>query len=131
MDAIRLTGMSFYGYHGVEPEERRLGQRFIVDLGLELDLRPAGQSDELDETVNYADVWRAARAVVEGPSVRLIERLGELLAARLLADFPPVRAVHVRVEKPWAPIAGAQLASVAVEICRGRDGPTAPPTSAS
>jgi 7,8-dihydroneopterin aldolase/epimerase/oxygenase len=131
VDAIRLSGMSFYGYHGVEPEERRLGQRFIVDLGLELDLRPAGHSDDLDETVNYADVWRAARAVVEGPPVRLIERLGELLAARLLADFPAVRAVRVRVEKPWAPIPGAQLASVAVEICRGRDGPTAPPTSAS
>ena len=131
MDAIRLSGMSFYGYHGVQPEERRLGQRFIVDLGLELDLRPAGHSDDVDETVNYADVWRAVRAVVEGPPVRLIERLGELLAARVLADFPPVRAVHVRVEKPWVPIAGAQLASVAVEICRGRDGPTAPPTSAS
>ena len=131
MDAIRLSGMSFYGYHGVQPEERRLGQRFIVDLGLELDLRPAGHSDDVDETVNYADVWRAVRAVVEGPPVRLIERLGELLAARVLADFPPVRAVHVRVEKPWAPIAGAQLASVAVEICRDRDGPTAPPTSAS
>jgi 7,8-dihydroneopterin aldolase/epimerase/oxygenase len=131
VDAIRLTGMSFYGHHGVEPEERRLGQRFIVDLGLELDLRPAGQSDDLDETVNYADVWRVVRAVVEGPPVRLIERLGELLAARVLADFPPVRAVQVRVEKPWAPIPGAQLASVAVEICRGRDGPTVPPTSAS
>ena len=120
MDAIRLIGMRFYGYHGVRPEERALGQRFVVDVRLELDLRSAGRSDDLGETVNYALVWRVVQGVVEGPPVRLIERLAEQVADRLLAEFAPVRGVRVRVRKPWAPIAGAQLATVAVELSRAR-----------
>jgi dihydroneopterin aldolase len=120
MDAIHLQGMTFYGHHGVRAEERTLGQRFTLDVRLELDLGPAGRSDNVDETVNYAHVWRAVRDVVEGPPVDLIERLGERVAAALLEQFLPVRRVRVRVEKPWAPIAGAHLTTVAVELTRGR-----------
>lgn len=89
----------------MEPAEQVLGNRFCVDLVLELDLRPSGQSDDLSRTINYAD---AARIVVEigtGPSVQLIETLAERIAAALLSEFPLLQAVHVSVAKlhPAAP----------------------------
>jgi len=118
-DAIRLRGMRFYGYHGALPAERELGQRFEVDVELTLDLRPAGQSDDLARTVNYAAVYDDVRQMVEGPPCRLIEALAERIAARVLADYPPVLAVGVRVRKPAAPVAGI-LETVEVEIERSR-----------
>ena len=131
MDAIRLTGMSFYGYHGVRPEERALGQRFVVDVRLELPLWPAGRSDDLAESVDYGLVWHAVQAVVEGPPVKLIERLAEQVAATLLAQFDRVARVTVRVQKPWAPIAGAHLGSVSAELSRSRDDPDHKPAGVS
>lgn len=119
-DRIVLAGLSFYGYHGVLEEERRLGQRFVVDLTLSLDLRPAGLSDDLAQTVDYVDVYRIAREVVEGPPHRLIESLAESIAARLLATFPSLSAVAVRVAKPGAPLPSSASGEVAVEIHRGR-----------
>ena len=120
MDAIQLTGMTFYGYHGVRPEERTLGQRFTVDVRLELDLQPAGRGDDLERTVNYAQVWRAVHEVVEGSPCNLIESLGERVASTILTRFNPVESVWVRVEKPGAPIGGAATGTVAVEMTRRR-----------
>ncbi|HEY8346013.1 MAG TPA: dihydroneopterin aldolase [Symbiobacteriaceae bacterium] len=118
MDRIILSGMQFYGYHGVYPEEARLGQNFIVDVELCLDLREAGQHDDLRRTVDYAKVYRLIKEVVEGQPYKLIEAVAERVAARLLAAFP-VAEVVVRVHKPNVPIPGA-LDRVTVEIRRGR-----------
>ncbi len=57
-DSIHLQGMTFFGYHGVYPPETQLGQRFVVDLTMWCDLASAGKSDDLKDTVNYADVFR-------------------------------------------------------------------------
>jgi dihydroneopterin aldolase len=65
-DRLLLRGMEFYAYHGVHPEERRLGQRFVVDLEVELDLVPAGRSDTLEATVNYGTLYHTVRAIVKG-----------------------------------------------------------------
>ena len=82
-DRITLEGMVFYGYHGVNPEERELGQRFVVDLELEKDLSAAGLSDDLTQTVNYASAYKLAREVVEGQPCNLIETVAERLATAL------------------------------------------------
>ena len=66
MDKIYVNGMKFYGYHGVFPEEQKLGQRFNVDVMLTLDLSKAGLSDDLDATVNYKEVYDAVKEIVEG-----------------------------------------------------------------
>lgn len=116
MDKIEICGMRFYGYHGVYEEERRLGQPFVVDVFLYLDLRPSGRSDRLEDTVNYADVYDTVAGVFEGPSRQLLESLAEETAARLLRRFP-VEKVHVRVVKPSPPIPGP-LRHVGVEITR-------------
>lgn len=119
MDKIHLTGMRFYGYHGCLAFEAEEGQPFIVDLALELDLAPAGHSDNLNDTVNYAAVFDAVKAIVEGERFNLIEALAENIAAALLANFANLSAVTVTIHKPEAPIQG-KFEDVAVEMRRGR-----------
>lgn len=121
MDLIELRDLAFYGYHGVLPEEQRLGQRFIVSLRLGLDLQTAGQTDDLELTVNYADVAEAVQAIVEGPPFKLIEALAEQIAQLILFQFARVQTVSVRIEKPSAPISVVPTSGVAVEIHRSRD----------
>jgi dihydroneopterin aldolase len=118
MDTISLEGMVFYGLHGVDPAEKSLGQRFVVDVTLERDLRRPGQTDDLHDTVNYAHVYRVAKQVLEGPSKNLIEALAEEVARRIAASCPGVEAIRVRVRKPEVPIKGSVLAAAAVEIER-------------
>ena len=119
IDKIYIHQMEFYGYHGAIPEENVLGQRFVVDVTLELDLRPAGRSDSLEHTVNYADVYERCRAIVEERTFALLEAVAEVIADELLAAFPAVQRCTVRVTKPNPPIRG-HYGHVAVEIGRGR-----------
>jgi dihydroneopterin aldolase len=118
-DRIILTGLTFYGYHGVHPEERALGQRFVVDVVLSLDLRPAGESDDLARTASYSEVFRAVREVVEGPPRNLLEAVAEGVADAALR-VSGASAVRVRIAKPWAPIKGSTAGTAAVEIVRRR-----------
>ena len=92
MDRIELSGMEFFGYHGCYAEERRQGQRFVVDAVLHADLQEAGRTDRLEASVDYATVFEDVREVVEG-------------AAKLLEKYELSR-VEVAVHKPEAPIAG-------------------------
>ena len=119
-DSIRLEGLAFYGYHGVKAEEKSLGQRFLVDLVLRLDLGPAGRSDDLTLTIDYGEAYRLVRELVEGTSRDTLEAVAEEIAAALLDRFSRLDAVTVRVKKPGAPIAGAHFGMVAVEIVRHR-----------
>ena len=119
-DWIHLEGMTFYGYHGVDPAEQQLGQRFIVDLAVAYDLRRAGETDDLQDTVSYAQLYRLTRDIVEGPSCQLLEAVAARIAATVL-DQTPVAAVRVCLRKPEVPIKGSILAAAAVEITRWRD----------
>ena len=119
-DQIILQGMQFYGYHGVNPEERVLGQRYVVDLTVDLDLSRAGASDRLDDTVSYSHIYRSVRAVIEGEPRNLLESAAEAIAKRVLAEFP-VDAVSVTVKKPNPPVRGSSIESAAVQIHRTRE----------
>lgn len=119
-DAILLEGLRFFGYHGLYPEERTLGQRFIVDITAELDLRDAGAHDELDETVNYASLYATVRSIVEGEPLMLIEAVADRSALAVLEAFPAITAVEITVRKPAVTIRGAHLDSVGVRIRRVR-----------
>ena len=118
-DRISLEGMVFYGYHGVSAEEKARGQRFVVDVHLSTDLKPAGTSDDLKDTIDYGDVYRLVKAVIEGPKHNLIESLVEEISSRILAGYP-VEQVKVKVKKPEVSIKGSILSSSAVEIIRGK-----------
>lgn len=119
LDKIYVNKMEFYGYHGVFPEENRLGQRFIVDLAVSVDLSMAGKTDELEFSVNYGELYQVCREVVEGKPCKLVEAVAEKIAESILTSFPLVNEVTVKVVKPDPPIPG-HYKSVAVEITRGR-----------
>lgn len=117
MDKITLNEMKFYGYHGLFPEENKLGQRFNVNLTLFLDLKKAGMSDAMEDSIDYGKVFESTRAIVEGEPKNLIEAVAESIAERLLQSFELLQACEVKVIKPDPPIPG-HYHSVAVEIYR-------------
>ncbi|MFP7171948.1 dihydroneopterin aldolase [Terribacillus sp. 7520-G] len=119
MDKIYMNQLRFYGYHGLFPEENKLGQRFMVDAVLELDLSPAGESDDMTQSIHYGQAYEVIKDVVEGRAKNLIEAVAEDIAKQLFEAFPLLEACTVKVTKPDPPIAG-HYESVAVEIRRER-----------
>ncbi|MCY0875343.1 MAG: dihydroneopterin aldolase [Firmicutes bacterium] len=119
MDTIFMKRMPFYARHGVFVEERHLGQRFVVSLDMTLDLQPAGQTDDLELTVNYGDVYTKVQEVMQGSPCRLLETVAQRIADVLLQTYPALHSVLVQVEKPGAPIAGI-FDTVGVTITRMR-----------
>ncbi len=120
-DRICLTGVRAKGFHGVLADEKRDGQEFVVDVVLHLDLAPAGTSDDLALTINYAEVGADVVARIEGPSLDLIESLAEQIAGDALARHG-VHTVEVTVHKPSAPV-GVPFEDVAVTLERRRSVP--------
>lgn len=118
MDKILARGLTFTACHGVLEAEKTCPQTFKVDLDLFMDLQPAGMSDELKDTVSYADVYEQVKKIVEGESYNLIEALAENIAASLLVLFP-LQGVEVTVYKPDAPVSG-KFDCFAVNIQRFR-----------
>jgi dihydroneopterin aldolase len=120
-DCILVKDLRLFAHHGVLEEERRLGQRFAVDVTAFLDLRPAGESDDYRQTVGYDAIVETVTEVLIGRRFRLIEAAAEAVAQAILATFPPIERVVVELRKPSAPI-DAIFAHVAVRIERSRDG---------
>jgi dihydroneopterin aldolase len=118
-DRIELRGIVAFGHHGVLPHEQALGQPFTVDAVLELDLAPAGASDDLADTVDYGALSGELATVVTDERYDLIERLATRLTEVCLAR-PSVAAATVTVHKPHAPVP-VTLADVAVTLRRLRD----------
>src|SRR5690606_11560925 len=117
MDKIILTNMQFYGYHGLLPEENKLGQRFNVDLELYLDTSKAGLSDNMHESIDYSQAYQRVKKIVEGEAKNLIEAVAETVASDLLSSFELLQACRVKIIKPDPPTPG-HYESVAVEIYR-------------
>ncbi|KQT94801.1 hypothetical protein ASG49_00855 [Marmoricola sp. Leaf446] len=115
-DRLAVRGLRFRGHHGVLEHEKRDGQDFLVDLELRLDTRPAAQTDDLQDTVDYGSLVDQVRAVVEGDPVDLIETLAQRIADVCLTRSAVVE-VDVTVHKPHAPIQ-ATFDDVALTINR-------------
>jgi dihydroneopterin aldolase len=102
MDILRLKNMRFYAYHGVLPEEKRIGQWFEVDLEVKTDLQKAGLSDQLEDTLDYSRLLKLVQKVVTGEKFNLIEALAERIAQKIAESFS-ARELTVRVRKPNPP----------------------------
>ena len=113
-----LQAMRFQGHHGVTAEERAEAQPIEVDVELALDVQVAGIDDELEETADYGRAYDICREVVESASFRLLEAIAEAISHELLAAYPQVREVTVRVRKMR--LRGRKLAYAGVEITRLR-----------
>ncbi len=116
MDRIVIAGIRELGVHGVLPEEQVRPQPFVVDLELLVDLSTAGESDELDDTVDYSAVCEAVSRVVSSEQYRLLERLAQRIADVCKAD-PRVHGVVVEVRKIHPPVR-AMLDHVGVRVER-------------
>lgn len=119
MDYIHLRDMQFFGYHGVLPEETKLGQRFRASVSLAVDIQKAGQTDNLDDTVSYVGVYEICKDIIEGNPFKLIEAVAETIASNILKTYEgQVFGCRVEIIKPDPPIPG-HYKEVAVEIIRG------------
>lgn len=116
MDRIELTAIEAWGRHGVLPHERELGQRFLVDVSLELDLSEAADSDDLEHTVDYGALASEVSDIVAGPPFDLIETLAHRIVEHCRRD-PRVERATVTVHKPHAPVE-VPVGDVSVTVSR-------------
>jgi dihydroneopterin aldolase len=118
-DRLLLQGMEFFGYHGDIEAERALGGRYRVDVELLADLRAAGRSDSIDDTIDYVRCFQLVRNLVENQQYRLLEAMAEAIAQTLLREHARAQAVCVRVAKQ-PPVRGT-FERFAVEVERRRE----------
>ncbi|MGL4569789.1 MAG: 2-amino-4-hydroxy-6-hydroxymethyldihydropteridine diphosphokinase [Clostridium sp.] len=118
MDKIYLKDVEIFANHGVFKEEKTLGQKFIFDIELELNLSKAGKTGDLNASVHYGELCHGIEKVVCEESYDLIETVGEKVLEFILNEYKDVKNVKVKVKKPWAPI-GRHLKYAAIEINRG------------
>ena len=112
---IELHGIILHGYHGVLDEERRDGQRFLVDVELDLEHEQAARSDRIEDAVDYREVVARVRQVSDARAYHLLEAFASAIADALVADWP-VTVVRVRVRKPDVVLdPPVEYAAVAVE----------------
>ena len=116
-DTIFLNGMKFYGYHGALPAENEIGQIFIVDLTMKVDLSLAGETDQVTDTVHYGEVYADVKSIMESEPVNLLEHLAERIAKRINSHYNRVMETQVRITKENPPIPG-HYEGVGVEIVR-------------
>lgn len=118
MDRIVVEGIEVWARHGVLPHEGELGQRFVIDLAIEVDLATAGRTDDLADTVDYGTLAARVHDTVAGERYRLIEAVAARVA-ELCLDDARVAAAEVRVRKPSAPLT-VPAGEVRVELRRER-----------
>jgi 7,8-dihydroneopterin aldolase/epimerase/oxygenase len=118
-DRILIQRIGVYAYHGVYEEEGRLGQRFFITVECGLDLSAAGRTDDLTQSISYADIAARVQEIAVGGRFNIIEALAEAIAQDLLASFPRIEEVSITVEKPGAAVP-AILDNIAVTITRVR-----------
>lgn len=105
MGTISLEGLEFFAYHGFYQEERKIGNKFSVDLTIEVDFTQAAQADKLSATVDYESLYKIVQKVMIQPA-KLLEHIGYTIIDEIAASFPQVKAVEVSVAKHNPPVGG-------------------------
>lgn len=119
MDSIQVSDIRAYGYTGFLAEERVLGQWFEVDLTLWLNLAPAGNSDDIEDTLDYRQAINTTKHLIKTAKFALVEKLAGAIADAML-DLPHVHQVRVRLSKPAAPIPDFG-GRITIDITRSRE----------
>ncbi|MCB5249953.1 MAG: dihydroneopterin aldolase [Candidatus Cloacimonadales bacterium] len=116
---IHLKDMIFFGYHGVYPEERKLGQRFVVNIALKTNFLLDSKILHIEDTVDYTKVYDEIKHIMEKEQFVLLENCANRIINALLDKFLLILEITVKIEKPGVPINGS-LSSVAIEMTRER-----------
>lgn len=122
MDQIKIKRLEVFAKHGVFTEENVLGQKFLISATLYCDTGKAGNTDQLEDSVNYAAVAQLIEEETKQETFRLLERLAWHLAKKILLTFSQIQKVDIEIEKPWAPI---MLPLDTVSVCISREWNTA------
>ena len=115
---IRLDGLKFFAYHGVLPQENRVGAMYTVNLRLKTNYLKAAQTDELADTINYAEVYQTVKAEMQQPS-KLLEHVSYRIADRILQTFPAVESIYISLYKENPPME-AECGNIGVEATYSR-----------
>lgn len=118
MGCIELNGMDFYAFHGCFAEEQAIGTHFRVNVTFETDTSIAQQSDSIDDTVSYLDVYHTVEREMMKPS-HLLEHVADRIGEAILQEYPNVETVTTKVYKLNPPL-GGQLESVSVAVTKDR-----------
>lgn len=111
---IFLKEIRCYAYHGVAPQENLIGNEYVIDLKLKVDISQASQTDEVADTVSYADVHELIKAEMAVPS-KLLEHVGGRMAAKLFEVFPAIEEIELRLSKRNPPM-GADIDVAGIEL---------------
>lgn len=115
MDKILINGMKVFGYHGTRPDEQANGQDFIINVEMDLDLKKAGQSDNIEDTVDSCQIYSMVKYIAKNNVFRLIERLADNIAREILSRNEKIQGVKVCIMKPDAPLTG-EFDSIGAEL---------------
>ena len=114
MSKISINGMEFYAHHGCFEEEQKVGTWFMVDLSMEVDTKEAERTDDLEATVNYAEVYLTVKREMEQPS-KLLENVAYRIREAVMREYPKTENVRVKIQKLNPPL-GGKIQSVSVEL---------------
>ncbi|BBE31722.1 7,8-dihydroneopterin aldolase [Tepiditoga spiralis] len=106
MDKIIMKNLGFYGYHGVLKEENKLGQKFFIDVEMYLNLEKAGKTDDVNDTISYAETYKVVKKIVENENHNLLEKIAQRICNELFKDFEKIDEIKVKIRKPEAPVHG-------------------------
>ena len=116
---IYLRNVRFHAFHGVLPQERIVGSDYLVNLVLDYDFSSAMQTDDLQGTLNYAEVYQKVREEMAVPS-KLLEHVAGRIAHRLFSDFPEIQKLQLSITKVNPPM-GADSDGAGVEVVLTND----------
>lgn len=119
MDTILINRLEVFAYHGVNEEEKTLGQKFIVSGKFYVDFSKAYDTDNIDYALNYSELVKLIESFIRSNRYSLLETLSQRLAEVIFDKYSQLYKLVLKIEKPWAPIK-FPLESVAVEIERSR-----------
>lgn len=116
MGLIEIEGMEFYAYHGHFKEEQIVGNKFLVNIAIETDCDSAGESDRLDDALNYQVVYRLIQKEMEKKS-HLLENIAKRILDSLYAEFETIKHARVKISKMNPPM-GGQIEKVSITMER-------------
>ncbi len=115
MGIIKIEGLEFYAYHGHYREERYVGNRFLLDISINTNTTKAEKSDNIEDTLNYQQVYAIIKDDMENKQSHLLENIGRRIIDRLYKNFDGIDKVKLKISKINPPM-GGQIQSVSVTI---------------
>lgn len=119
LDKVIIKGLEIFAFHGVNPEEKENGQKFVLDVVAEADLSKPCATDNVDDTISYSAMRKVITAAFCAEKYDLIERAAQVVCDSLLDSFPMIERITLVLKKPDAPM-NAVFDYAAVEITRSR-----------